>query len=192
MRLAPVAATSMQTKTTTLSRRRQGLGQLRPVAERVLKPRQAEAPPEACRRRIDQRRTRRVSDLPAVWQRLLDLLAARGPALHSLVMHGKLVGIEDDSAVISLRPQARDVRQDARAQRQEGPRPRRALAGAGRPLGVRFDIDAEPEPPRSRDGSHASNRAAARTPVAARSVRVPVEPPEPGAGARRDRASRRS
>ena len=36
-----------------------------------------------------------VKNLPEVWQKLLSLLAERGPALHSLVSQGKLVGIED-------------------------------------------------------------------------------------------------
>src|SRR5205807_615431 len=40
------------------------------------------------------------SDLPAVWQALLSLLSAHGAALHSLLSHGRLAGIEDGRAVI--------------------------------------------------------------------------------------------
>ena len=42
-----------------------------------------------------------LHDLPNVWRQLLELLAARGASLHSLMIHGKLTAIEDGRAVIS-------------------------------------------------------------------------------------------
>jgi hypothetical protein len=41
-----------------------------------------------------------ATDLPAVWQAFLDLLKEHGPGLHSILSHGRYVGIEDGRAVI--------------------------------------------------------------------------------------------
>ena len=83
-----------------------------------------------------------AQNLPEVWQRLLEALAARGPALHSLVIHGKLTAIDDGRAVISYekkhetfvklldRNGKKDVVRDILSQI------------AGKPLGVKFDITA--------------------------------------------------
>ncbi len=41
-----------------------------------------------------------TNDLPAKWKAMLALIANQGPALSGLLMHGRLVGIEDGRAVI--------------------------------------------------------------------------------------------
>ena len=82
-----------------------------------------------------------VDDLPVVWQRLLDVLAARGASLHSLMIHGKLTAIEDGRAVISYgRKHETFVKMLDRNGKKDIVR--EALTQiTGRPLGVRFDID---------------------------------------------------
>ena len=134
-----------------------------------------------------------VSSLPEVWQRMLDLLAARGPALLSLIRPGRLAAIEEDSAVIRYDPKhatfvkmlngKKDVVKEALTQ------------AAGKPLGVRFEV-APDDVAASGNGSgggvavtdapSATARAAApAAPPSARAVaaepvrRVAVEAPPP-------------
>jgi DNA polymerase III gamma/tau subunit len=128
-----------------------------------------------------------VHDLPHVWQKLLDVLAARGPALHSLVSHGKLTAIEDGRAVISYdrkhqtfvklldRNGKKDVVREALSQ------------VAGQPLGVRFDVDdsgsddtaATPASSSATAVMEAPPARPAVTPAARREpVRVAVEAPQ--------------
>ncbi|HYO09918.1 MAG TPA: DNA polymerase III subunit gamma/tau, partial [Tepidisphaeraceae bacterium] len=85
-----------------------------------------------------------VDDLPVVWQKLLDALAARGPALHSLVSHGRLSAIEDGRAVISYEKRHETF---VKLLDRNGKKDivRETLSSvAGKPLGVRFEIDAAP------------------------------------------------
>jgi hypothetical protein len=42
------------------------------------------------------------SDLPTTWQRLLDILAARGPGIPSILSHGELKSLADGKAVIEF------------------------------------------------------------------------------------------
>src|SRR5262249_18347651 len=41
-------------------------------------------------------------DLPATWQRLLDVLSQKGPGIPSILSHGELKRIEDGKAVIQF------------------------------------------------------------------------------------------
>ena len=84
-----------------------------------------------------------IENLPQVWQKLLDVLAARGPALHSLVSHGRLAAIEDGRAVIRYdkrhetfvkmldRNGKKDVVRDALTQI------------VGESVGLKFEVDEE-------------------------------------------------
>jgi DNA polymerase-3 subunit gamma/tau len=142
-----------------------------------------------------------VHDLPDVWQKLLDALAQRGPALHSLVSHGRVSAIEDGRAVISY-----DKRHETFVKMldRNGKKDivREALSSVyGTPLGVKFEIDAATgevaataaspagsAPPRPAPNGNGSTATAAPAPVTARSVepaprapvrREPAAPPPP-------------
>ena len=43
-----------------------------------------------------------ASDLPTTWQRLLDILAAKGPGIPSILSHGELKSVADGKAVIEF------------------------------------------------------------------------------------------
>ncbi len=87
-----------------------------------------------------------VNDLPRVWQALLNLIAERGPALHSLVSQGQLVNIEDGRATIRYQKQhetfvklldrngKKDIVRDALSK------------VVGQSLGVAFEVSAQAEP----------------------------------------------
>jgi hypothetical protein len=111
------------------------------------------------------------------------MLAARGPALHSLVVHGKLTAIDDGRAVISYdkkhetfvklldRNGKKDVVRDMISQI------------TGQPLGVKFDITAS-DP--STDAAPTSSTAVMEQPIPRPTmrrepVRVAIEPPQPAA-----------
>ena len=115
-----------------------------------------------------------VEDLPALWQKLLDVLAARGASLHSLIMHGKLTAIEDGRAVISYgkkhetfvkmldRNGKKDVVREALTQI------------TGRPLGVRFDVDlSSPGEAEAPPAAAALESPASRAPARREMARVP-------------------
>lgn len=115
-----------------------------------------------------------ITDLPHMWQALLDNLAARGPSLHSIVAHGKLTCIEDGRAVIRYekkhetfvkmldRNGKRDVVRDALSK------------VAGEPLGVLFEVD---ETQAEAEFAVAEAPPPPRTPVRKEPVRVNLEPP---------------
>jgi hypothetical protein len=80
-----------------------------------------------------------LNQLPEVWQRMLDLLAARRAWLHSAMKTGRLASIEDDAAVlrfdknhatfVKMLSNKKDLLRDIFTQ------------AAGKPLGVRFEVD---------------------------------------------------
>jgi hypothetical protein len=161
-----------------------------PSLSELLKARQSEepAPAPAPAREPEASNVEPVSstDLPAMWQRLLEVLEARGPALHSLVVHGKLTAIDNDRAVISYdkkhqtfvklldRNGKKDVVRDALSQ------------VAGRPLGVHFDVDSsasDEAEPAAASTAVMERPVARQQPVKREVVRVPVEPPLPAAPA---------
>src|SRR5205085_335043 len=86
-----------------------------------------------------------VKNLPAVWQRLMVMLNARGPSLPSLLCHGELVGIEDGRAIIRYQKQhATFVKLLDRNGKKE-------IVGealsqvTGQALGVKFDVAEQQE-----------------------------------------------
>jgi hypothetical protein len=128
-----------------------------------------------------------VDALPVIWQRMLDLLAARGAWLYSALKTGRLASIESDAAVlrfdrnnatfVKLLNGKRELLQDILTQ------------AVGKPLGVRFEVDDAPEA--EDDGratqSVAANGAVTRAvapsaqPRVARPVQREVESPPPPA-----------
>ena len=82
-----------------------------------------------------------VSDLPAVWQKLLDALAERGPMFQSLLINGRLTGIADGQATIRY-----DKRHETFVKMLERNGKKDAVRDAltqvtGEAVGVRFEID---------------------------------------------------
>jgi DNA polymerase-3 subunit gamma/tau len=63
-------------------------------ASEPAKPQAAEVPAASNVEPVDP------ANLPEVWQKLLDLLARKGPGLPSLLSHARLVGIDDGRAII--------------------------------------------------------------------------------------------
>ncbi|HEX8521330.1 MAG TPA: DNA polymerase III subunit gamma/tau [Tepidisphaeraceae bacterium] len=124
-------------------------------------------------------------DLPRVWQALLDLIAERGPALHSLVSQGKLVAINDGKAVIRYTKQhetfvklldrngKKDVVRDA------------LTKVMGQSLGVAFEVSQEASDSEPQTATLAPPAPSRPAPVA-RPQPKPVQrdlqlPPEPAA-----------
>ena len=100
-----------------------------------------------------------TTDLPAVWQALLSLMATQGQALHGILCHGRLVSIEEGRALIRYGPQhetfvkmlerngKKDIVRDAMT---------RVL---NQSVGVKFEVDlasAETAPPAARNAAPAS------------------------------------
>ncbi len=86
-----------------------------------------------------------VKNLPEVWQKLLDALEARGPALHSLVSHGRLATIADGQAVIRYdRRHGTFVKLLERNGKKDTVRDLLTQV-TGAPLGVQFEIDPNEE-----------------------------------------------
>jgi hypothetical protein len=114
------------------------------------------------------------SDLPAVWQAFLKLLAQHGPGLHSLLSHGRFVGVEDGRAVIRFGPQHETfVKMLDRNGKKELVRD--AIARVlKQSIGVRFEVDPAAEG-EAADAAPAPQPAPARAPAA----RVAPGPPEP-------------
>jgi DNA polymerase-3 subunit gamma/tau len=81
------------------------------------------------------------NDLPAVWQRLLDVLSEKGPALHSIISQGRLTGIDDGQAVIRYgRGHQTFVKMLERNGKKDAVRD--ALTQVvGAAMGVRFEVD---------------------------------------------------
>jgi DNA polymerase-3 subunit gamma/tau len=81
------------------------------------------------------------SDLPAVWQALLALLAAKGPMLHSLVTPGKLVAIEDGRAIIRYGPQHETFVKILERNGKKDIVREKLTQVLGQNVGVKFEID---------------------------------------------------
>jgi hypothetical protein len=137
-----------------------------------------------------------VADLPSVWQKLLDTLAARGPALQSLLINGRLTGIADGQATIRYeRRHETFVKLLERNGKKDAVRDA-LTAVTGGPVGVRFEIDDSDDAAVSNaiDSGGLGVATAVAAPVVARvqpapprpaarrePVRVAVEPPQPAA-----------
>ena len=86
-----------------------------------------------------------AGDLPAVWGAFLGLLKQHGPGLHSLLSHGRYVGIEDGRAVIRFGAQHETfVKMLDRNGKKDLVRD--AIANVlKQSIGVRFEVDAAPD-----------------------------------------------
>jgi DNA polymerase-3 subunit gamma/tau len=85
-----------------------------------------------------------TQDLPQVWQQLLNLLAERGPALHSLVSQGKLVAIKDGQAIIHYAQEHETFVKLLDKSNTKRDVVREALTKVvGSPLGVSFKVTTE-------------------------------------------------
>lgn len=123
------------------------------------------------------------SNLPAVWQSLLNLLAAQSPMVHPLLTPAKLIGIEDGRAIIRYGPQHDTfVKMLERNGKKDLVR-EKLTEVLGQPVGVKFEVDASAE-------TVAPIVEAGRRPVAAnRTVprvapqSAPEPPPAPAAPA---------
>lgn len=125
-------------------------------------------------------------DQATVWREFLTVLSEHGPGLHSILSHGRFVGIEDGRAVIRFGAQhetfvkmldrngKKDLVRDAIA---------RVLKQS---IGVRFEVDAaadgEPAQPASATNGAAS-AAAPQARTAAPEVAPPPAPSQPAAPA---------
>jgi hypothetical protein len=82
------------------------------------------------------------ADLPAVWQAFLELLKKHGPGLHSILSHGRYVGVEDGRAVIRFGAQHETF---VKLLDRNGKKDlvRDAIANVlKQSIGVRFEVDA--------------------------------------------------
>src|SRR5688572_620886 len=87
------------------------------------------------------------ANLPEVWQKLLDVLAQKGPGIPSLLAHAKLVGIEDGNATIRYAKHHETfVKMFDRNGKKE--QVREAFAQVlQQPVGVQFDLEPESDVP---------------------------------------------
>jgi len=114
------------------------------------------------------------SNLPAVWQAMLRLLASHGPVLQSLLSPGYLVGIKDGHAVIRYAHQHETF---VRMLERNG---KKDLVGQkltevlGESVGVKFEVDAAVEAGPAPAAVPSRAMPASRAPVATASV-----PPSP-------------
>ena len=124
------------------------------------------------------------SDLPRVWQALLDLLSARGPVLTSILQQGRFVGIDDGRAVIRY---TREHETFVRMFEKNGKKDqiREALSQVlNQNVGVVFEVvDEAPtgEAPAATDATSAA-RPRATPAVSARPTSAPPSRPEPPPG----------
>jgi hypothetical protein len=119
----------------------------------MLKQRQASAPPpEPEPAPVDNNiEPVHLADLPVIWQRMLDLLAARGAWLYSALKTGRLASIDEEAAVlqfdksnatfVKLLSGKKDLLRDIMTQ------------AVGKPLGVRFEVAEDATPP-EQNGDH--------------------------------------
>ena len=130
-----------------------------------------------------------LTDLPAVWQKLLDALAERGPMFQSLLINGRLTGIADGQAVIRYEKRHETfVKMLERNGKKDAVRDALTQV-AGAPVGVRFEIDEAGESVReeaSGGGTAPKTQSAtaapvARPPVRREPFRVEAPPPPPPA-----------
>ena len=118
------------------------------------------------------------SNLPAVWQSLLNLLAAQSPMVHPLLTPGRLVGIEDGRAVIRYGAQHDTfVKMLERNGKKDLVR-EKLTEVLGKSVGVKFEVDvssdamiapAEAAAPRPAIPNRAAPRSAPQP--------APAEPP---------------
>jgi hypothetical protein len=118
-----------------------------------------------------------VDDLPVIWQRMLDLLAARGAWLYSALKTGRLASIDAEAVVlqfdrsnatfVKLLSGKKDLLRDIMTQ------------AVGKPLGVRFEVAETGAATDNGDGSAAAAAAAVMPPPSA--TRVQSSPPPRGA-----------
>ena len=108
------------------------------------------------------------SNLPAVWQRMLGLLASHGPVLNSLLAPGRLAAIEDGRALVRYAPQHETfVKMLERNGKKDLVR-EKLTEVLGQNIGVKFEVDAlSVEPAAAAPGtpSSARNSAAVQRPT---------------------------
>lgn len=114
------------------------------------------------------------SNLPAVWQSLLNLLAVQSPMVHPLLTPARLVGIEDGRAIIRYGAQHDTfVKMLERNGKKDLVR-EKLTEVLGRAVGVRFEVDASaeviPAP---------AEAAAPRPAIPSRAVSRPAPQPAP-------------
>jgi len=120
-----------------------------------------------------------TSDLGALWKTLLEMMAAHGPVLQSLLSGGVLAGIEDGQAVIRYTKKNETFRKLMERNGKKDLVRDGFSKLLGKPTGVRFEVDesgADEEPARP---VMANAAPAARAPSRA----APPPPPEPPAPA---------
>jgi DNA polymerase-3 subunit gamma/tau len=116
-----------------------------------------------------------TSNLPAVWQAFLALLATQNPMVHPLLSPGRLVGIEDGRAVIRYGTQHEAfVKMLERNGKKDLVRDKLTEV-LGRPIGVKFEVD--PDQEKQPPAAATAVAPAVRTPQSARREAPP--PPEP-------------
>ena len=117
------------------------------------------------------------ADLPAVWQKLIALLAIKGPMIQSLVTPGRLVAIQDDLAVIRYAPhQDTFVKMLERNGKKEIVR-EKLTEVLGRTIGVKFEVDENAEAAAASPAAPPAARPAPARP--APSPAPPAEEPMP-------------
>jgi DNA polymerase-3 subunit gamma/tau len=130
------------------------------------------------------------TNLPAVWQTFLQLIAASGPMLHSLVSPGQLVAIEDGRAIIRYSPQQETfVKMLERNGKKDLIRDKLTEV-LGQSVGVKFEIDGsatDAPPPRVAPSTSAAPAARVAQPPSNGAVRpttrsVPPAAPEESSG----------
>ena len=132
----------------------------------------APAPPEANVEPVARH------DLPELWKNLLaDLTTRHGPALPAMLAPGRLADFNDDQAVIRYGAQdATFVRMLDRNGKKDLVRD--AMSNLlRRPVGVTFEVDAEPESPAAPSAAQAA-RPAPQPPQARRPAPPPPREPE--------------
>lgn len=123
------------------------------------------------------------NNLPAVWQKMLTLLASQGPMVHSMIAQGQLIGISEGRVVIRYGTQQETfVRMWEKNGKKELIR-EAASKALNQNVGVRFEIDS-PELAASAPPPRAGNSTEAKRPLAARSapptaVESPAAPESP-------------
>ncbi|HEY2585995.1 MAG TPA: DNA polymerase III subunit gamma/tau [Tepidisphaeraceae bacterium] len=127
------------------------------------------------------------SNLPAVWQAMLNLLAAKSPTVHPLLTPGKLVGIEDGQALIRYAPQHDTFIKMLERNGKKDLVREKLTEVIGKPIGVRFEVDPNFTPdPAPQAAPPAFSRPAppqrpAPRPAPQPAIEEPPSPPPPPA-----------